>query len=145
MSRKVHTRLVAVFVGSLLCSVAAHGQTEKEDDIDLEYRYCKLKDSSSANISDCAFIAYDRWDKQLDAAYKHLDRLLKDGAERDKLKADEKAWETYKDAEFLLFDFMFDKPGSYWCELRHDSRINILRERTLLLRNYYEARKLKVK
>jgi len=138
----MYKKLIAktLLVIALSFPVFAHAQDEsyKEEDIDLEYRLCKLKDSSVSNICDCAFIAYDKWNKQLDAAEKRLDKLLKE-ENRLQLKKSDTSWMAYKDQEFTLFDYIYSKQGNYWCTLRQDSRIDVIKTRTIQLRNYFEA------
>ncbi len=73
--------------------------------------------------------------------YNKLMRELKQKDEKDALKKSQTAWEGYRDATFLSYDLMFDKPGNQWSRLRHDDRIDMVRDRTLHLRGYYESLK----
>jgi uncharacterized protein YecT (DUF1311 family) len=128
----------------LLASAAnGHAQTlreeRQEDRIDVEYNECLNKDSSSVNICNCAFVAYDKWNKELDNAYKKVLKTLKKEKDRDALKQSQTAWVVFKDAEFKAYDFMFNIPGTNWCSLRQDGRIDIVRARTLQLRSYAES------
>jgi len=111
----------------------------KEDRIDIEYNECLNKDSSSANICNCAFVAYDKWNKEMDNAYKKILKNLKKEKDKNALKQAQAAWVVFKDAEFKAYDFMFNIPGPNWCSLRQDGRIDVVRARTLQLRSYAES------
>jgi len=115
------------------------GEDHKEDRIDVEYNECITKDSSYANICNCAFVAYDKWTKELDIAYKKLLKNLKKETDKTALKQAQAAWILFKDAEFKAYDNIFNIPGGKWCGLRQDGRIDIVRGRALQLRSYAEA------
>jgi len=118
-----------------------YAQDVKEDRIDEEYRKCLLSDTSYANVADCSFAAFGKWDKEMNKAYnKLLDRLKKE-KEKDALKQAQAAWKSYKDAEFTAYDFMFNQPGNKMSLMRAEGRIEVVRERTLQLRAYLEALK----
>ncbi len=116
-------------------------QTEKQETIDLEYRACLAKDSSSANIDQCAFTAYAKWDREMDKAYKKLLNALSKPEDKAAVKQSQTAWIGYKNAEFKSYDCMFNRPGNQWCLLRQNSRIGMVRPRTVLLNNYLDVMK----
>ena len=55
----------------------SQAQTRKEDHIDEDYRKCLAKDTSYANLSNCAFVAFAQWDKEMDKTYKKLMKATK--------------------------------------------------------------------
>ena len=118
-------------------------QDKKENDIDKEYLACVANDTACPNVSDCAFRAYDRWNKEMEDAYKKLLHELKKEDEKEALKQAQDAWLNYRDYTFKSYDMMFDIPGNKWCRLRHDDRIDIVRTRALQLQNYFEVLKKK--
>jgi uncharacterized protein YecT (DUF1311 family) len=118
-------------------------QTKKEEDIDVDYQKCVLQDSSCTNVSGCAFIAYDKWEKKMNNTYDALLRELKKEEDKTALKASQAAWLAYRSATFASYDKMFNIPGDKWCRLRHEDRIDIVRTRTLQLRTYFENLKKK--
>ena len=124
-------------------STAIYAQAAKQDPIDVAYKTCLATDTSSANIDACAFVAYGKWDKEMESAYKKLLRVLKKETDKTALKQSQTAWAAYRDASFKSYDNMFNRPGCKWCLLRHDDRIEVVRARTLQLRNYIEALKKK--
>ncbi len=114
----------------------ASAQVVAEDAIDIAYRNCLLKDTSSGNIDGCAFIAYGKWNKELDHAYDKLLKSVKKPKDKAALKQAQTAWVAFRDAEFASYDNMFNCPGNRWCMVRQDSRIDLVRARTLQLRRY---------
>jgi len=126
------------FLSILFFSFSCSAQEEKKDEIDITYQACLAKDSSTANISACAFVAYGKWNKEMDNTYKKLLKSLKKEKDRAALKQSQAAWVMYRDAEFKSYDNMFNLPGSKYCLIRQDGRINIVRARTQQLREYAE-------
>jgi len=120
----------------LLLGFHAFSQTTKEDAIDVAYRDCLLKDTSSGNIDACAFIAYGKWNKELDRAYDKLMKSLKKAKDKAALKQSQAAWKAYRDAEFTSFNNMFNYPGNKFCLMRQNGRIDIVKARVLQLRSY---------
>lgn len=137
MCLKVTPFIICLLLAAQVCSA----QTRKEDEIDIAYFHCLDQDTSSGNIGGCAFIAYGKWEKEMKDTYSKLMRELKKKDEKDALQQSQKAWEAYRDATFLSYDMMFDKPGSQWCLLRHNDRIDMVRSRALQLRSYYQSLK----
>ncbi len=125
----------------LLPAFHAFSQTVKEDAIDIAYRDCLLKDTSSGNIDACAFIAYGKWNKELDNAYNKLMKSLKKAKDKTALKQSQTAWKAYRDAEFASYDNMFNRPGNKFCLMRQNGRIDVVRARVLQLRGYAESMK----
>jgi len=132
----MRTFLFLFFTTFIALSVSA--QDRKQDDIDIEYNKCVVKDSACPNVSDCAFRAYAAWEKQMKDEYDRLLRELKKEDDKLALKQAQEAWLAYRDATFTSYDFMFDIPGNKWCLQRHEDRIGLVRDRALQLRSYYE-------
>lgn len=125
----------------LLMAVPCLAQTERQETNDLEYRGCLAKDSSAANINLCAFTAYAKWDKEMNKAYKKLLNTLSKPEDKAAVKQSQSAWIAYKNAEFKSYDCMFNHPGNQWCLLRQNSRIGMVRARTVLLYNHLDVMK----
>lgn len=130
------------FVTIAICCVClanfCPAQTHKQEAIDIEYQKCVAKDTTCGNVGNCAFIVYGKWEKQMTAIYEKLLRALKKDDEKTALRKAQAAWLAYKEATFVSYDFMFNLPGDKWCRLRHEARIDVVRQRTLELRDYYE-------
>ena len=119
----------------------AAAQTEKEDAIDINYHQCLAKDTSVGNIDACAFIAYGNWNKEMDNAYNKLLKELKKPKDKAAFKQSQVSWKAFRDAEFTSYNNIFNYPGSAFCLLRQNGRIDIVRARTLQLRAYQESLK----
>lgn len=132
-----------LLLAAFQCPAQATKLERKEDNIDIEYNNCINKDTAYANICNCAFVAYDKWNKELDNAYKKLMKSLKKDADKSALKTAQSAWLSFKNAEFKAYDNIFNLPGGKWCSLRQDGRIDVIRDRALQLRSYAEALKSK--
>lgn len=120
-------------------AINCNAQTDKEEVIDMAYHDCLSKDTSYANICDCAFAAFGKWDKEMNKAYDKLLKTIKKDTDKEALKQSQKAWLAYKDAEFNTYNFIFNFQGNKWSTIRQNERIEMIRSRTLLLRNYLEA------
>jgi uncharacterized protein YecT (DUF1311 family) len=132
--------LRAISLFALLCiAVNGNSQVKKDNVIDTDYKKCKDKDTTVANICDCAFIAYGKWNKEMDNSYDRLLRSLKKENEKTALKESQIAWKAYRDAEFNTYDFIFNIPGTKWCSVRQDGRVDMVRARALQLQEYYET------
>ena len=133
--------LIAAF--SFFTTSLCTAQTHKQEAIDDAYEKCLAADTSCANIGDCAFIAYGKWEKEMNDTYKKLLKALKKEKDKAALKQSQAAWVAYRDATFKSYDMMFNRPGGKWCRLRHDDRIDMVRARAIQLRNYMESLKKK--
>ncbi len=129
--------LLAVFF-----TLSATAQTEKDDPIDVTYHSCVAKDSSVGNIEACAFVAYGKWNKEMENAANKLTKEFKKPNEKAAFKQSQLAWKAYRDAEFKSYDNMFNCPGGKYCLLRQNGRIDVVRTRTQQLRAYIESLKV---
>jgi uncharacterized protein YecT (DUF1311 family) len=123
----------------LAATLQSAGQTKKQDRIDEEYEQCLRKDTSYTGVSNCSFEAYGKWNKEMTKTYNKLISKLKTEKNKAAMKQSQKAWLTYRDAEFNSYNYMFNQPGNKWDILRQQGRIEIVRERTLQLRDYLES------
>ena len=111
---------------------------DKKEPLDVSYEDCLLKDTSNTNICNCAYETYGKWDKELEKAYNKLLKELKLPKDQNAFIESQKSWKAYRDAEFQSYDNMFNKTGSKWTFERANDRINIVKARTLQLREYYQ-------
>ena len=130
-----------LFLFLLFFTIRCSAQSENANPIDIDYHACLAKDTSYANVCNCAYTAYDKWDKEMDKAYGKLLKILKKEKDKNVLKESQTAWMAYRDAEFKSYDNMFDLPGAKWCGLRQDGRIDIVRSRAVQFSNYIEVLK----
>jgi uncharacterized protein YecT (DUF1311 family) len=127
----------------LLFSFQCQAQVKNTNPIDVDYQHCLAKDTSTVNICNCAFVAYGKWNKEMDNSYKKLLKTLKKENEKAVLKQSQTAWLAYRDAEFKSHDYIFNIPGNKWCSLRQDGRIDIVKARVMQLQDYLTALKAK--
>ena len=123
----------------LLITIHCTAQTTEKDPIDVDYENCIGKDTSGSTISNCVYIAYGKWQSELDKYYDRIMKKLVKPKDKSSFKQAENAWLAYRSAEFSAYDNMFNKPGGNWYVLRLNSRVNVIRERVQQLRDYYEA------
>ena len=133
---KQYTYLLG-FICALLFALPCHAQVV--DEVDVQYKACIAKDSSSGNICNCAYTAYGKYDEQMNKAYKKLLKSLKQPKMKAVLQQSQAAWVAYRDAEFKTYDVMFNLPGDKWCGVRQYDRLEVVKSRILLLRNYTDA------
>ena len=136
-------RLIIALAGMCSWGNTVTAQTVSTEPIDIAYQKCVGNDTSCVTISDCAFAAYDKWNKEMEHAYKRLLGTLKKAKDKAAVKKAQAAWIAYRDATFQAYDNMFNIPGSKWCRARHDDRIDLVRARLLQLNNYNETFKKK--
>lgn len=123
----------------LFISVNCPAQTnEGEEQIDREYKTCMGNDTSASTVSNCAYIAYDKWQNEMDRYYNRIVKGLRKPADKAIFKQSQQAWSAFRDAEFASYNHMFNIPGSKWYIIRLTSRIDVLRQRALQLKKYYE-------
>lgn len=131
-------KLLPLFT-ALFIAINCPAQTdEKEEQIDREYKTCMGSDTSAGTVSNCAYIAYDKWQNEMDKYYNRIVKDLRKPTDKASFKQSQEAWLAFKDAEFASYNHMFNIQGSKWYILRLTSRIDVLRERTLQLKKYYE-------
>jgi uncharacterized protein YecT (DUF1311 family) len=141
-SQKMNLLRTAIFIGMVITMCPAIAQTTRQDKIDENYFNCLQKDTSYVNICNCAFEAFGKWDKEMDRTYNKLLRTLKKDKDKAAIKHSQKAWLAFKDAEFNTYNNIYNLPGNNWSLLRQNGRIDLLRARTLQLREYLEALKV---
>jgi uncharacterized protein YecT (DUF1311 family) len=118
------------------CSFA---QKSSSNAIDFAFKKCLDKDTTVANVGVCAYIAYGKWDKELTKEYNQLLRQVSAVKDKEALKSAELQWISFRDAEFHLYDNIFNKPGRRFCLLRAQSRINLVKTRLEQIKEYRTA------
>jgi uncharacterized protein YecT (DUF1311 family) len=117
-------------------------QTKKksESSIDkLELKCIHKNNISNSEICSCIIKAHESWDLELNKYYILLkEKLPKEAFEI--LKESQKEWVIYRDKEFLFISkFYFQvKEGTMWYEVTAQKKKEIVKARTLELKEYYE-------
>ncbi|MBX3279957.1 MAG: DUF1311 domain-containing protein [Acidobacteria bacterium] len=119
----------------------ASAQKQTEHPIDRTLNACMEKNTSTAGMSECLSKAYEMWDKELNRVYGELARRL-DPAARQSLRDAQRQWLLHRDAEFkLIADVYSSFQGTMYIPMQADSRVQVVRKRTLELSDYLELLK----
>ena len=122
-------------------TLKVNAQTHNWERIDMKYQKCINSDTSIGNIGTCAFSAISDWEKEMNKAFDGVLKSLKLSKDKIAFKHAQSAWLVFRDAEYKSFDNMFNNTTYQWCKTRADSRINIVKTRTIQLSNYYDSLK----
>jgi uncharacterized protein YecT (DUF1311 family) len=99
-----------------------------------------------ASIGAACFVEYELWDKELNIAYSELRRILEPKG-KELLLQSQRSWLKMRDSSLEINSYVLDQSyanmqGTMWNVVRADSSsgmaAEIVRERTLLLWNWYE-------
>lgn len=125
---------ILFFIFIFTCSVLSQ---EKQSEIDSLYKNCIEKNPSTQGVIRCASIAEEAWDKEMNKYYKLLMDVLKDD-EKTKLKDSQLKWVVFRDSEFDFSGTMYyNLGGTMWLVVNADKRADIVKSRTLELKDYY--------
>lgn len=136
--------LVALLAAGLLAAAPAsaagdHGASEK-DPIDAKLDACLASEDgqTTQGMVECLDAAYRAWDGALNAAYQALSKAL-DPASFDLLKASQKKWLAFRDAEqaFMRGPWTEDR-GTLIRVTLNQANVEMVRARVLQLRGYLE-------
>ncbi|MEF3697233.1 lysozyme inhibitor LprI family protein [Desulfolutivibrio sp.] len=104
--------------------------------IDAAFEACRQKAMDTASIGQCTTTARQQWDKELNAAYAALMQALEPGA-REALKASERAWIGFRDAEIKFLRERFStQDGTIWPLVEEAQVVDLTRKRAIQLRCY---------
>lgn len=124
-----------------LVSTTYAQKKEAEDPIDKALSKCMdKKDISNADMCNCVHTATASWDTELNKYFKLLmAELPKEAAET--LKQSQKQWIVYRDKEFeFSTKYYYEvKQGTMWYAVLAEKKMDIVKNRTLELREYYET------
>jgi uncharacterized protein YecT (DUF1311 family) len=114
---------------------------EETPPIDKLLEDCIEKDPSTAGMMRCTSEAYDKWDKELNKTYNELGRML-DAKGKQDLKTAQLEWISFRDKEFKLIDGIYSHlEGTMYLPMHENSRMQVVRKRTLELQHYREILK----
>ena len=128
--------LAAIFV-LLLAGVPARAEDDA-DPIDDTLSQCmdSPDGQSTQGMVECLDAAYKSWDQALNDAYSQEIQTL-EPKERDLLKASQRQWITYRDAErAFLAALETDSQGTIWRITTNQAMVDMVKARVLLLRSY---------
>jgi uncharacterized protein YecT (DUF1311 family) len=114
---------------------------EDDHSIDLKEARCIEADSSTAGMANCTKQAEVEWDQELNKYYGLLIKSLnKEQAEL--LRQAQRAWLEYRDKEIKnISTFFSSKAGTMWIPIRAAHYNDLVKQRALELKNYYDLLK----
>lgn len=119
-------------------ALAQEEETAAEHPIEQALQDCLEKDSSTHGMIGCFDKASESWDKELNRVYKKLMELL-DEKEQAQLKASEKKWVEYRDAELKVLGSVYDKmEGTMYQPMRVAAAMKLTEDRAMQLKGYLD-------
>ena len=140
-------KLTSIIVPLLLFSIYASAQEKKgeKNPIDERMAKCLSIDSNMTTLgmNNCVYAARDEWDKELNKYYKLLmDSISAD--EKAKLKEAQRSWILYRDNETKFSYTLYgNMDGTMWTNVSAMRSLEIIKQRALELKVYYEEHKFK--
>ena len=96
---------------------------------------------TTAGMNNCTNIATDEWDKEMNKYYKLLIDSLNNN-EKEKLKEAQRQWLTYRDKELIFsYEMYGNKDGTMWTNVSTGRHLEIVKQRAIELKAYYELHK----
>jgi len=108
--------------------------------IDKAEDVCISKNSTTAGMVNCSNEARKKWDAEMNKYYKLLMGVL-DKKGQDKLRESQLAWLKFRDAEFESIENMYHQMATMYIPIRSGDRMDIVKQRALQLKSYYEGSK----
>jgi len=124
---------------SICCSTVYGQDNAKQDPIDKALQACldSSQNATTVGMEDCEVRARDAWDKELNKYYKLLMGVLS-ADEKEKLKTSQISWLTFRDNEKAFSVAMYNNmQGTMWIPASISAQVEIIKQRTLLLKAYY--------
>ena len=101
------------------------------------------KNSTTYGMIECEIRARDAWDAALNKYYKLL-MLISSEDEKNKLRTAQKNWLVFRNNELVFSSTMYNNMGgTIWSAPKVDVDVNLVKQRTLELKAYYEDKQPK--
>ena len=135
MKSKALLAAALFFIATQACQAADHP-------IDQYQSKCIAADSTTAGMTNCTNGASARWGKALNSVYANLLSSIS-RSEQQALRAAQRQWILYRNAEFKLIDEMYKtKDGTMYIPMRAADRLEIIKTRALQLQAYRDLQGL---
>jgi len=121
-----------------ICALPLFAQ--EKHPIDKFEEECISKNSTTAGMANCTYEARKKWDAEMNKYYKLLMGLL-DKMGQDKLRESQRVWIKFRDAEFENIENMYHQRATMYIPIRSGDRKDIVEQRALQLKSYYEESK----
>src|SRR5690606_17003857 len=119
-------------------SVITYGQVDSTNQIDKELQDCldSSENYTTNGMTDCVSTATEKWDAELNKAYKELLDLLT-AEQKEKLKITQSEWIEYRDKEIEFSNQpYYDMQGTMWIPVAAQTKRDLTRKRTIELESY---------
>jgi len=133
-------KIIGILFILLFNFTAAQDDDIEKHPIDIKVEDCVANPSNQTTIGmiNCVQTAMEEWDAELNKYYKLLMNTL-DTDEQDKLRDAQRQWLVFRDKEFEFIGTRYGKmEGTMFNIIEADSRNNIVRQRALELKSYYD-------
>ncbi len=129
-------RLAAVFAFTAFFVLLSQRAVLAGNPIDEALEACRQGGQTTLELGQCLTTAMQQWDKELNAAYAALMQTLEPEA-REALKASERAWIGFRDAEVKFLRERFStQDGTLWPLVEGAQIMDLTRRRAIQLRCY---------
>lgn len=119
-------------------SAAVAAEKELKHPIDIQLEHCIDSNPTTAGMNTCTVEAMNKWDKEMNKVYKELMSILT-VKQKAALKKSQAVWLKFRDEEFNFLDnFYGDFKGTMWSNILMGEKLNILKQRTLMLQVYLQ-------
>jgi len=125
---------VIVFVSALPIFAQDKHPIDKSEEV------CISENSTTAGMVNCSNEARKKWDAEMNKYYKLLMGLL-DKKGQGNLRESQLAWLKFRDAEFESIENMYHQMATMYIPIRSGDRMDIVKQRALQLKSYYEGSK----
>lgn len=120
----------------ICCFFAVQTAHAGEHEIDKANNACNEKAHTTAEMLECASLANDMWDKELNTVYQRVMKGLDSDTETALRKA-QRRWLAFRDAEFIaISSARANDDGTIWGPIRLQQRATIIKDRVLQLESY---------
>lgn len=121
-----------------ICLISLATFAEEVYPIDKAENACISKTNSTADMLKCTAIAYESWDKEMNKYYNLLIKKLSVEQKSELLKA-QKSWLSFRDNSFTFINSSIrKKQGTMYLNVASGERKEIVKQRTLQLKEYYQ-------
>ena len=116
-----------------------YAEPQKKDPIDIAMDKAMEDNPSTAGMVQAATQADEKWQKEIDRALTKLKKEMT--TEQWKaLQASQQAWRAYRDKEIKTQDALYGAmQGTMWSPVSASKRMELNKERALLLRGYIDT------
>jgi uncharacterized protein YecT (DUF1311 family) len=128
---------IGILTLCLLCfAICASGQDTPEHPIDIELSNCLAENETTLSMLQCYDVAYQKWDAELNKAYKEAMKVLSPEGKK-LLKSAQLKWLSWRDEEVKLMGQMqIQLEGTMYKPMMADKRLTMVRQRTLQLQDH---------